>query len=140
MSALAAACRPPYDLLVEVLAYSGLRVGEALALRRESVDLLGGRLLVRESLSEASGQITFQTPKNHQQRAVSLPAFLLRRLQEHLEGNVGSDPQALLFVGATGEPGCGTRESCAAPGGRQSRLPASSMSRRTTCVRRMPPG
>jgi integrase len=89
---------------VEVLAYSGLRIGEALALRRESVDLLGGRLIVRESLSEANGQITFQTPKNHQQRAVTVPAFLLRRLREHLDENVVTDPRALLFVGATGEP------------------------------------
>lgn len=104
VAALAAACRPPYDLLVEVLAYSGLRIGEALALRRESVDLLCGRLIVRESLSEANGQLTFQTPKNHQQRAVTVPAFLLRRLREHLDANLAADPRALLFVGATGEP------------------------------------
>ena len=104
VSTLAAACRPPYDLLVEVLAYSGLRIGEALALRRESVDPLGGRLIVRESLSEANGQITFQTPKNHQQRAVTVPAFLLRQLRDHLDVNVAADQRALLFVGATGEP------------------------------------
>ncbi len=104
VATLAAACRPPYDLLVEVLAYSGLRIGEALALRRESVDPLGGRLIVRESLSEANGQITFQAPKNHQQRAVTVPAFLLRRLRDHLDANVAADPRALLFVGATGEP------------------------------------
>lgn len=106
VAALAAACRAPYDLLVEVLAYSGLRIGEALALRRESVDLLGGRLVVRESLSEANGQITFQTPKNHQQRAVTVPGFLLGRLRDHLDANVAADPRALLFVGATGEPMC----------------------------------
>lgn len=104
VAALAAACRPPYDLLVEVLAYSGLRIGEALALRRESVDVMGGRLIVWESLSEANGQITFQTPKNHQQRAVTVPAFLLRRLRDHLDANVAADPRALLFVAATGEP------------------------------------
>ncbi len=73
-------------------------------MRRESVDPLGGRLIVRESLSEANGQITFQTPKNHQQRAVTVPAFLLRRLRDHLDANVAADPRALLFVGATGEP------------------------------------
>lgn len=104
VAALASACRPPYDLLVEVLAYSGLRIGEALALRRESVDLLGGRLIVRESLSEANGQITFQTPKNHQHRAVTVPAFLRGRLRDHLDANVAAEPRALLFVGATGEP------------------------------------
>lgn len=45
VAALAAACRPPYDLLVEVLAYFGLRIGEALALRWESVDLSAGLTL-----------------------------------------------------------------------------------------------
>ena len=39
---LVAMSRPPHDLLVMVLAYGGLRIGEALALRRASVDVIGG--------------------------------------------------------------------------------------------------
>jgi integrase len=102
VNAIAAACRPPYDLLVETLAYSGLRIGEALALRRSSVDVLGRRLIVRQSLSDAGGQLTFETPKNHQQRSVNLPAFLVQRLVQHLEERVDVDPHALLFTGRPG--------------------------------------
>jgi integrase len=84
--------------------YSGLRIGEALALRRNSVDLLGMRLIVRQSLSDANGQLTFETPKNHQQRSVTMPAFLVQRLDRHLAEHVDVDALALLFTGATGQP------------------------------------
>jgi integrase len=36
----------PYDLLVMLLAHGGLRIGEAFALRRRSVDIDGGSLTV----------------------------------------------------------------------------------------------
>jgi integrase len=104
VAALVAGCPPPYRPLLEVLAYGGLRVGEAFALRRRSVDLPGRRIVVRESLSDANGQLTFQLPKTHQQRAVTLPRFLMAALEEHLEPSVAADPEALLFVGQTGQP------------------------------------
>jgi len=104
VDAVAAACRPPYDLLVQTLAYSGLRIGEALALRRNSIDVLGRRLIVRQSLSDAGGQLTFETPKNHQQRSVTLPSFLVQHLVRHLDDHVDGDPRALLFTGETGQP------------------------------------
>jgi integrase len=40
----------PYDVLVMVLAYAGLRISEAFALRRRTVDLRAGTLTVSESL------------------------------------------------------------------------------------------
>jgi integrase len=93
VAALAAACRPPYDLLVEVLAYSGLRIGEALALRRESVDLLGGRLIVRESLSEANGQITFQTRRTVRgRRALARSRTTWRRSRDSSSRSLRSRP------------------------------------------------
>jgi len=104
VAALVAGCPPPYGQLLEVLAYGGLRVGEAFALRRRSVDLPGRRIVVRESLSDANGQLTFQLPKTHQQRAVTLPRFLMAGLEEHLEKYVAADLDALLFVGQTGQP------------------------------------
>lgn len=104
VATLVASCPAPYRPLVEVLAYGGLRIGEAFALRRSSVDPLGRRIVVRESLSDANGQLTFQLPKTHQQRTVTLPPFLMQRLEEHLARYVDLDPRSLLFVGATGEP------------------------------------
>jgi integrase len=104
VSALVASCPAQYEPLVEGLAYGGLRIGEALALRRNCVDLLGRRIIVRESLSDANGQLSFQSPKTHQQRSLTLPRFLIDRLEKHLDQYVAADPRALLFVGATGEP------------------------------------
>jgi len=93
----------PHDLLVQLLAFGGLRIGEAFALRRRDVDFTTGRLHVRQGLVEISGRHTFDTPKSHQQRAVSLPRFVLERLKRHLEG-LAPDDDALLFVGRTGRP------------------------------------
>ena len=104
VSALVASCPAQYEPLVEVLAYGGLRIGEAQALRRNCVDLLERRIIVWESLSDANGQLSFQSPKTHQQRTLTLPRFLIDRLEEHLDRYVAADPRALLFVGSTGEP------------------------------------
>ncbi|MGI8537633.1 MAG: GNAT family N-acetyltransferase [Mycobacteriales bacterium] len=54
----------------EFIGYAGLwpvrfeaRIGEALALRRRSIDLLGCGLVVAQSLSEVAGRLTFEAPK-----------------------------------------------------------------------------
>ena len=101
---IVSAAPKPYDLLLEILAYTGLRIGEAFALRRRSMDVLNGRLFVTESLSDVNGHLTFETPKSHQQRAVSLPAFLAAKIRNHLDVGVDAHLDALLFVGATGQP------------------------------------
>jgi integrase len=43
-------------VLVRLLAYGGLRIGEAFALRRQDIDVSGRRLTVRKSVGEASGE------------------------------------------------------------------------------------
>jgi len=60
--------RPPYGLLVDLLAYGGLRIGEAFARRRRSFDLVGQRLVITESLSETAGRHSFGPTKTHQTR------------------------------------------------------------------------
>lgn len=104
VAALRAATREPYGVLVDVLAYAGVRIGEALALRRRSVDLLGRRLMVSESLSEVAGRLSFEAPKGGKTRSVTLPRFLADDLACYLAGQVPADPDALLFTGRTGKP------------------------------------
>ena len=101
---LAEAIRPPYGLLVELLAYGGLRIGEAFALRRRSLDELHKRLLIEESLSEAGGRLTFGPTKTHQARAIALPDFLVDDLRRHLAALSAPEADALLFTGRTGRP------------------------------------
>ena len=95
---IAANTREPYDLLVWIIAYSGLRVGEAFALRRRHIDLDSGVLKVDSNLMEIGGRKYFDTPKNHQIRKITLPRFLVRELRKHLESNVADDEEAMLFL------------------------------------------
>lgn len=101
---LAAAIRPPFGLLVELLAYGGLRIGEAFALRRRSLDELHKRLMIEESLSETGGRLTFGPTKTHQARAIALPDFLVDDLLRHLSNLKAPEADALLFTGRTGRP------------------------------------
>ena len=101
---LTAATEPPYDLLVLVLAYVGIRYGEAAALRRGRCNLLRNRLLIAESLAEVNGHFHFGPTKTHQDRVVVVPKFVTARLEQHLEEHVGTDPSALVFTSSTGGP------------------------------------
>jgi integrase len=70
---LAAECPPPYGLLVRLLAYTGLRFGEAAGLRVRSVDLVRGRLEVVDNLTEADGKLYEGSPKARHTRSVPVP-------------------------------------------------------------------
>jgi integrase len=66
------------DTLVLFLAYTGLRWGEAVGLRILSVDMARRRVLVQSNAVNVRGRIVPGTPKSHEARSVSFPAFLLR--------------------------------------------------------------
>jgi integrase len=89
----------PYGLLVEFLAYTGLRWGEATALRVPRVDLLRRRVHVAVAFTEVSGRLIEGTPKSHQARWVPLPRFLVVKLAAHMQGLA---PDDLVFTTSTG--------------------------------------
>ena len=101
---VAEATADPYRTLVYVLAYGGLRWGEAAAVRRGRCELLRSRLHVVESVSEIRGGFHFGPTKTYQIREVILPAFLRDQLAEHLARTVGTPPDALVFPAAGGGP------------------------------------
>lgn len=101
---LAEAAPEQYRPLIYVLAYAGVRVGEALALRRKRCDLLRSRLVVAESLADVNGTLHFGPTKNHQVRTVRLPGFLRDLLADHLAGDVPNEPEALVFSSPGGAP------------------------------------
>ncbi len=101
---LAAAVDDRYRALVYVLAYGGLRWGEAAALRRRRVDVLRGRVDVNESLAEVGGDLHFGTTKNHRSRTVVIPSFLRDMLNHHLVTYCGTDPDGLVFTASNGSP------------------------------------
>lgn len=91
----------PYDLLVVVLAYTGLRFGEASALRVASVDLARARLVVDRALTELRGKISEGTTKTHRSRTVPIPRVLRGRLADYIQGR---DPGEWLFPAPGGGP------------------------------------
>ncbi|MEU9329511.1 site-specific integrase [Streptomyces canus] len=93
----------PHDLLIALLAFAGLRVGEGFALRRNDVDVVGETVLVDENLAEANGALVFDTPKSHQKRLLRVAPTLAKRLGKHLE-TLPDDADALLFTTPAGKP------------------------------------
>jgi integrase len=104
VTALATVCEDRQDgagVLVRTLSYSGLRWGEAVALRARSVDVLRRRLEVRESATEIAGELVWGTPKNHKSRVVIVPTFIATPLGEHMDG---LGPDDLVFRSPKGKP------------------------------------
>jgi integrase len=95
---------PGLALMIELMAYGGLRIGEVLALRVRHVDVLGCKLIVAESVAELSGAYSFGPTKTHQVREVPLPRSLLEDIKAHLDENVAPAADALLFTSRTGTP------------------------------------
>ncbi|MGX5655522.1 tyrosine-type recombinase/integrase [Geodermatophilus nigrescens] len=91
----------PHRLLVLVLGYTGLRWGEAAALRVRRVDLLRGRIEVAESVTEVEGHSVFGPPKSHARRWVPVPRFLRDDLVDHLASRA---PEEFVFPSRTGGP------------------------------------
>ncbi|WP_170219062.1 tyrosine-type recombinase/integrase [Microbacterium lacticum] len=90
----------PHRDYLAALVYTGMRTGEASALRVSDVDLDHGVINVRRSFSQAGGgKVREQSPQSHKQRTVPLPAalrpILVRRLDE-----LGRNE--LVFTGARG--------------------------------------
>ncbi len=90
-----------YRVLVLVLGLCGLRWGEAAGLKVKHVDLLRRRLGVKETLIEVGGRLTWETPKDHQDRDVPMPGFLADMLAEVVAGKAADH---LVFTTWRGRP------------------------------------
>jgi integrase len=100
---LASEVPPVHEALIYLLAYGGLRWGEAVALRRKHCNLLKRSIEIRGSASEADGELHFGSTKTYESRSVPLPGFLVEKLARHLE-RVPNDPEALVFTSEGGKP------------------------------------
>jgi integrase len=102
---LADEIEPRFRVLVLLAAYGGLRFGELAGLRRSRVDLLRGRIVVDQALTEVNGELAFGPPKTKRsRRTVPLPRRIVDQLEGHLDKYVTASPDALVFTGPKG--GC----------------------------------
>lgn len=109
---LRSAMDPRYRSPVDVLAYGGLRIGEAAGLRPKDVDLDRGRLHIVQAIAEVEGKIHVQDPKTRQRRTVTLDADTVKRFaltwtSTHRESTSSPPPRVGLFALETGEPASG---------------------------------
>ena len=93
--------RGGYGPWVRFMAYSGLRFGEASALRMRDLDGPGASVMVRESMSEVRGVISFGPTKNYQRRRVTVPRSIIEDLIESVADRM-FDSDALVFQAPRG--------------------------------------
>jgi integrase len=91
----------PYRTMVSLIAATGLRIGELLALRWSALDLDGGTLAVRESVFEG----TFQPPKTQKAvRTIPLGPHAIAALRSHRERAARRVSTDLVFGNGKGDP------------------------------------
>jgi integrase len=92
---------------------TGLRQGEASALRWSDVDLDAGSLTIRRALSRVAGEVRFEEPKTaRSRRTVAIPASVIGVLRTHRKqqaedqlwaGSCWQD-HGLIFTSSIGRP------------------------------------
>ncbi|AZG43488.1 tyrosine-type recombinase/integrase [Gordonia insulae] len=87
----------PWRVLVLLLAYTGLRWGEAAALRGNDVDMLRRRIHVDEAVTVVNGRFVWGEPKDHELRWVPVPKSVADELAQYMIGRSRAD--GLLFTG-----------------------------------------
>jgi integrase len=83
----------PWDLLVELAAYTGLRAGEIAGLRVRNLDLTRGVVTVEETVIDIDGDLTADTPKSDAgyRDVGDLDPSLVLRLAAHVAGRAPGD-------------------------------------------------
>jgi integrase len=81
----------PWRLLVLVLGYTGLRWGEATALRVCDIDFDRRRIDIRRAFSDVGGRVVLGTPKSHQSRTVPVPRFVATEIAAAVAGKHADD-------------------------------------------------
>ncbi|WP_454194330.1 tyrosine-type recombinase/integrase [Nocardia sp. Marseille-Q1738] len=80
-----------HRVLVITLAYTGLRWGEAVALRVRDIQFLRRRLSVTDNAVQVGAEHDEKAPKSNQTRSVPVPQFVLDELAVHCQGRSRDD-------------------------------------------------
>lgn len=122
--------------LVRLLAYGGLRIGEALALRFGDLDVLAGTIHVGRSAHEVGGRVEMGPTKTYSTRSIALPTSLLTELLALRRPETGTDADGLLFANRFGGPRRyqAFRRDAWDPAARRSGVQATPHDLRATCA------
>lgn len=103
LNRLVKACGDKGDLIA-LLGRSGIRYGEAIALRVKDVNVLRRRLTIARTMTEDDDEestVVFSAPKSKTARTVAVTRSIIGLLEERMEGKA---PDELLWARANGEP------------------------------------
>jgi integrase len=106
VQALIDAVEDRWRALILLAAWTGLRVGELSALRREHLDLKVGTVTVNTAVVDVIGQgRAYGPPKSAAgRRTVAIPPHIIGDLEHHLAMYAQPGAQGLVFVGPKGAP------------------------------------
>ncbi|WIB16679.1 site-specific integrase [Curtobacterium sp. MCPF17_050] len=91
--AIRAAIDPAWQVWIDVMAYAGLRIGEASGLQVGDVDFLRRTIHVQRQIQNRVQRLDILPPKHGSERVVPIPAELVARIARHVEtvGVFGDD-------------------------------------------------
>jgi len=102
-----------FEALLRFIAYTGVRKGEALALRWQDVDLEAGRAHINGTLAKVTGGVTRTDPKTKASRAtidlhpIAVDALHAAREQQEADQEASehwANPTGYVFTSRSGEP------------------------------------
>ena len=94
---------PHYRTLILTVAYTGLRWGEAAALRPDNLNLLARTLTVTHTLAEVRGHLLVTEPKTASaRRTLALPASIAELIGHHLAAGLAEC--GFVFTSTEGKP------------------------------------
>lgn len=93
---------PVRAAMIRLLAATGLRWGEAAALRFSDVDLAASRARISRTASVIDGAITIGPPKGGTARVIALPRAAVAVIEERADTQHA--PDALIFPSLSGQP------------------------------------
>ena len=106
VQALVDAVEDRWRALILLAAWTGLRIGELSALRREHLDLETGTVSVKAAVVDVIGQgRSYGPPKSAAgRRTVAIPPHIIGDLEHHLAMYAQPGAHGLVFVGPKGAP------------------------------------
>lgn len=92
-----------YKATVYLLAWAGIRLGEAAELRRKDVDLKHSQIRVERAVYPVNGVYQVQTPKSRAGvRTIVLPEFVTEAMRDHMKDYSPIGPDGLIFPTRSG--------------------------------------
>ncbi len=101
---LSAATGHRFQTLWRVMAYTGLRRGEAIGLQRADLRMESRQLSVRRALAFVDGAVYVTRPKTDAERVIELDLKTVRALRTHLRQSSDSSADSWVFPGGDGGP------------------------------------